>query len=297
MMISLMTIILGGIILGVQSATNGKLSASIGALETALLNFVVGAILLGFWLLLTWDGRLLRIVTVPKWQLFGVVFGTGYLVLMILAVPQIGVVASNIVAIAGQLIASFLIDNFGIFGSTVIPYGWQRFGATLLLIAALVFLYRDQNKQAGPQDHSLGQLFCYLLALLAGSFLSFEGTMYSELGKTIGTFESSFYNFFAGSFLLFLLVLFFGKGSFSGIRTNSSWYLLGGLYGVIYLTSLVFGIPTLGVGIAMIGIVVGQVVISMLIEAFGWFGSPKQPITGARIVALVLMFGALVFIY
>lgn len=38
----------------------------------------------------------------------------------------------------------------------------------------------------------------YLLALLAGAALSFEGAIYAELGKTIGQIETSFYNFFMG---------------------------------------------------------------------------------------------------
>ena len=39
----------------------------------------------------------------------------------------------------------------------------------------------------------------YLLALLAGAALSFEGAIYAELGKSIGQIETSFYNFFMGS--------------------------------------------------------------------------------------------------
>ncbi len=35
----------------------------------------------------------------------------------------------------------------------------------------------------------------YILALLAGAALSFEGAIYAELGKTIGQIETSFYNF------------------------------------------------------------------------------------------------------
>jgi len=293
----LISIIFGGMILGLQSSTNGRLSQRIGALETALVNFVGGAILLTFWLLFTRHGEILRIFTVPKWQLLGVFFGTGYLVLMTLAVPKIGVVAANITAISGQILASFIIDNFGFLGSNIIAFGLKRGIATILLILAMTALYQDQKPSSVLDKPKTKNPFFYLLALLSGSFLSIEGTMYGELGKSIGQFESSFYNFFIGSLLLTVLVLLFGKGSFNGIRKSSNWYLIGGLYGVIYLTSLVFGIPALGVGIAMIAIVLGQIVMSMLIETFGWFETPRQPLTLAKILTLIFLLIALTLIY
>ncbi|ERN53795.1 hypothetical protein A33I_09965 [Alkalihalophilus marmarensis DSM 21297] len=49
----------------------------------------------------------------------------------------------------------------------------------------------------------------YLLALIAGAALSFEGAIYGELGKTIGKLETSFYNFFVGSIILGLLWIIF----------------------------------------------------------------------------------------
>ena len=39
------------------------------------------------------------------------------------------------------------------------------------------------------------RLIFYVLALLAGAALSFEGAIYAELGKSIGQLETSFYNF------------------------------------------------------------------------------------------------------
>ncbi|MDH2363309.1 DMT family transporter, partial [Priestia megaterium] len=46
----------------------------------------------------------------------------------------------------------------------------------------------------------------YLVALFSGIALSMEGAIYGELGKIIGQFESSFYNFFVGTILLTLIV-------------------------------------------------------------------------------------------
>ncbi len=83
----------------------------------------------------------------------------------------------------------------------------------------------------------------YILALLAGAALIFEGAIYGELGKTIGKLETSFYNFFVGSIILGLLWLFFGKGKLSYAIEAPIWTLLGGVLGVVYLTSIVISVP------------------------------------------------------
>jgi hypothetical protein len=74
----------------------------------------------------------------------------------------------------------------------------------------------------------------YILALIAGSALSLEGTIYGELGKTIGQLETSFYNFSMGSVIMGLLWLFFGKGKISYAVEAAKWSLLGGVLGVVY---------------------------------------------------------------
>jgi bacterial/archaeal transporter family-2 protein len=138
--------------------------------------------------------------------------------------------------------------------------------------------------------------FSYLLALLAGSALSFEGAIYGELGKTIGQIETSFYNFFMGSIIMVLLWIFFGKGKLSYVQAAPKWTLLGGLLGVIYLTSIVVSVPFVGVGITMVAVIIGQLVMSMVIEHFGWLGSTKTKINREKIYAVISMMIALILV-
>jgi bacterial/archaeal transporter family-2 protein len=136
----------------------------------------------------------------------------------------------------------------------------------------------------------------YLLALLAGAALSFEGAIYAELGKTIGQIETSFYNFFMGSIIMGLLWLFFGKGKLSYTLKAPKWSLLGGVLGVVYLTSIVVSVPFVGVGITMVAVIIGQLVMSMIIEHFGWLGSMKTGINKEKIFAVISMIIALILI-
>lgn len=133
----------------------------------------------------------------------------------------------------------------------------------------------------------------YVLALLAGIALSVEGAIYGELGNFVGKLESSFYNFFAGTIIIGLIVLFFGKGSLGYTFRAPKWTLLGS----IYLTILIISIPLVGVGLAMISVIIGQMIASMVIEHYGWLGSPKRPINRDKLTASALMLVALFFIF
>ncbi|RAS75971.1 DMT family transporter [Priestia endophytica] len=136
----------------------------------------------------------------------------------------------------------------------------------------------------------------YLFALLAGAALSFEGGIYAELGKTIGKLETSFYNFFMGSIIVGLIWLFAGKGKLSYTVEAPKWSLMGGFLGVVYLTSIVISVPFVGVGITMVAVIIGQLVMSMVIEHYGWLGSKKSRINKEKIFAIVSMLIALILI-
>ena len=88
-----------------------------------------------------------------------------------------------------------------------------------------------------------------------------------------------------------------GKGSLSFTVKAPKWQLTGGLLGIIYLTILVIGIPIIGVGLAMSSVVVGQIVMSMMIEHKGWLGSPKIKVKKEKITAAALMIVSLFLIY
>ena len=90
--------------------------------------------------------------------------------------------------------------------------------------------------------------------------------------------ESSLYNFAVGSIILAIALLFLGKGSLSYTVRAPKWELTGGLLGVVYLTVLVFAIPVIGVGLAMGSVVVGQMIMSAIIEHYGLLGSEKKPL-------------------
>lgn len=140
--------LLGGITLSAQSSINGTFSRTAGTIETTLLTFITGTMFLTIFIVFFGQGNLSAIFEVPKWQLSAAFLGTMYLLLTVTAVPRIGVIATNIAGIIGQLVAGMFIDNFGWFNSLVLPLDWKRVTAILFMIIALYFVYKGNKRSS-----------------------------------------------------------------------------------------------------------------------------------------------------
>jgi len=142
----------GGITLSAQSSINGTLSRKAGTIETTLLTFLTGTMFLAIFILFFGQGNVLAILEAPKWQLSAAFLGTLYLLLTVMAVPRIGVIATNIAGIAGQLVIGVLIDHFGWFNSLVISLDLRRAFALLFMIIALYFIYKGNKRSNEETD-------------------------------------------------------------------------------------------------------------------------------------------------
>ena len=145
--------LLGGITLSAQSSINGTFSRKAGTIETTLLTFLTGLMFLTIIILFFGHGNVLGILEAPKWQLSAAFLGTMYLLLTVIAVPRIGVIATNIAGIIGQLVVGMLIDHFGWFNSLVISLDWKRSVALLFMIIAIYFIYKG-NKRSNEEYNS-----------------------------------------------------------------------------------------------------------------------------------------------
>jgi transporter family-2 protein len=72
--------------------------------------------------------------------------------------------------------------------------------------------------------------------------------------------------------------------------------LLGGVLGPVYVVVLTLATPVIGIGMTMIAILSGQVAKSVLIDHYGWFGTPHKKVGGERLLALLFIVAALVLI-
>lgn len=133
----------GGITLGIQAVVNGGLGKKVGTMEASFISFFVGTAVLFFLVLFWGKGNLLAISEVPKGQLIGGILGAFYVFVIILVAPKIGVTATLLSVIAGQLLIGSIIDHFGLFGGEKFPLDTKKVIALLLMFGS-IFLFNQK---------------------------------------------------------------------------------------------------------------------------------------------------------
>jgi len=89
-----------------------------GAAMGALVNFLVGTAVLATLLLATrqsWPSRE-AFAAVPTWAWFGGLFGAAYVGIATFAGPRLGALLLLALTVAGQMVASVIVDHYGLFG-------------------------------------------------------------------------------------------------------------------------------------------------------------------------------------
>lgn len=140
------------------------------------------------------------------------------------------------------------------------------------------------------------QLILILLTILAGMGLSIEAGLLGPLGQQVGHLWATFSIFGVGTGLTFLLMLFFAPRNAPSFFAQPSWQLTGGILGVGYVVFLTMAVPVIGIAMAMITILAGQIGKSLIIDHFGWLGMPKKRMDKNRLIALVFVVIALVLV-
>jgi transporter family-2 protein len=135
-----------------------------------------------------------------------------------------------------------------------------------------------------------------LIALIGassgGSFLAIGAAANARLRVTLrSAIAAATINFMVGSLTLTLLILLgiFGTQHLERLTQVPWWAFLSGLLGAIYVTLNTIIIPKLGLTTTALTIVCSQMIGSLLIDQWGWFGVTPHPISPSRIVAIALL--------
>ncbi len=139
------------------------------------------------------------------------------------------------------------------------------------------------------------QLFLILLVVAAGMGLSVEAGLLGPLGLAVGKLWATFSIFAVGAAVTFILMLFFSPRQSPSFFSQPSWLLLGGVLGPVYVVILTIATPSIGIALTMVGILAGQILKSLLIDHYGWFGVAHRKIDRKRLLALKFTLFALLF--
>ncbi len=133
-----------------------------------------------------------------------------------------------------------------------------------------------------------------LMSIIAGAAMSIQGVWNTRLSEKVGLFESNM--FVQGTaFLLGLLIMFFfGKGNLKELGNTPKLYWLGGVLGIVITVTVMLSIKDLSPTYAISVILISQLLVAALIDAFGWFGSEQVPFLWNKYVGLLLMIGGVI---
>ena len=130
-----------------------------------------------------------------------------------------------------------------------------------------------------------------LLTAAAGGLVALQAPINSTLGRSIGTFPAASLSFFIGLVLLTAIALTAGGGfgDLGEVRHISWYYLLGGVLGAAYVTTVLVSVRTLGAGGVTAATIAGQLAMSLVVDQLGLLGVAKQPITALRVLGVALL--------
>ncbi len=231
----------------------------------------------------------------PWWSWFIGVIPLITITIAIHLFKEIGQLQAMVIPMFSQLLFSLCIDHFGWFGARVMPLGWQRaLGAALLIVGVtLVVIIPRLNSNATTGNGGLRQVLWQLAAVLSGCLSAVVGAILASLGQVIGSAIQATTVLFAIATVVMIVYCCLG-GSIVKTRkaftTSAPWWIwMGGILGAVIVYGNAWLIPLIGVSAFMMALLIGQLLLSLLMERHGWLGAPKKHISWTQYAGIIIM--------
>jgi transporter family-2 protein len=145
MILLLLLALAAGVLLPVQAGVNAQLRSVLGSPVTAaLVSFLVGTAGLVTAAVIFRAPMALRAAWVasPWWYWVGGLIGALYVVASIVLAPRLGAATLVAAVVAGQMMASLLLDQYGLLGFPTHPISGLRVLGAALVIGGVVLVQR-----------------------------------------------------------------------------------------------------------------------------------------------------------
>lgn len=131
-----------------------------------------------------------------------------------------------------------------------------------------------------------------IIVLIIGCIVSVQGSINTQLTTYLkNPLQGALINFFVGFFCLICLNVIFRirVPSLEIIKVIPFYLFLGGFLGVVFVTSVIFFIPKLGVATVLAASIAGQMITASIIDHFGLFGFSPISFNSTRFVGCVFL--------
>lgn len=129
-----------------------------------------------------------------------------------------------------------------------------------------------------------------LVMLAAGVGIPILAALNAQLGARLGSPAAAAVCLFAVAFLVALGVLFLaGAGPLRNVLRQPPYLFGGGLLVAFYILSITWIAPHIGLGNAIILVLLGQMLSFSLIDHFGLMGALHKPLNLQRIIGILML--------
>ncbi|MBO3065876.1 DMT family transporter [Staphylococcus saprophyticus] len=220
--------------------------------------------------------------------MLGVIFLTGNLLLL----PRLGASLTVVMTVAGQIIMGVAIDSFGWFGADKQPFTLLKvLGILFLIFGILLMNYVRRNPKDKIQSSTV--YIWLIIGFMFGFCPPIQTAINSALGQQLhSSIMASLISFTVGTIVLFILTLIFNK-SLKVTTFNSKEgklkpiYSIGGILGVIFVTTNIILMPHLGAALTTIIVMLGQMLMGIIIDHFGLLGTNVNKITPRKVLGII----------
>jgi bacterial/archaeal transporter family-2 protein len=260
--VALAAAVAGGGLIGLQGRINGELATRTGSpLEAAAASFVVGLAILAIALPFRRPGiRRLRGGRIAGWWWFAGVGGAFFVATSAHGVPEIGVALVSVCLVAGTTAGALLTDQFGLGPSGRHAASFWRFAGVAVVIAAVgIGAIGDRGAALKP--------LLFILLFAAGTSTAAQQAANGQMREVAGdAIVAAFISFLGGTTVLIIAVFATGEFSWHSFP-GTPWVYLGGPLGLIYILIGASMVRVLGVLRFVLGVVAGQLVAAVVIDA------------------------------
>ena len=138
-----------------------------------------------------------------------------------------------------------------------------------------------------------------LLTLLAGALLPIQTGVNLQLRSLIGhPLLAALVSFVIGTIGL-AIVAAFARAPLalgSAWARGEWWQWGGGLLGAVYIVGTIVLAPRLGAATFVAALVAGQMIMSLIIDQYGWVGFAEHAISPLRVLGAALVVGGVVLV-
>jgi len=135
------------------------------------------------------------------------------------------------------------------------------------------------------------------VAVIAGALVPFQAGSNAELGRALGhPLWATLVSLVVSIFVVIPIVLAMQAQppALVAIRHLPAWAWLGGVAGVIYISSALILVPRVGATSFIVCVIAGQLITSLLLDYHGWMNLPAREISIGRMVGVTLVLAGMV---